>query len=162
MLTSLISLQQGNVKKSKKAMKIVSIEGESLHIFWTTWGLSMEFSEKTWLMIILKFTKKAGFHSLSLSLSLSRKIIFRKAAEEVQTNLLAFLGRKILSWKIAPGVRSEIFFQRRLMRLLCLLCKAFSTSRPTYICNLFPSMGNSHHQVIRLIHWFPMHHFSTP
>ena len=57
----------------------------------------MEFSEKTWLMIILKFTKKAGFHSLSLSLSLSRKIIFRKAAEEVQTNLLAFLGRKILS-----------------------------------------------------------------
>ena len=48
------------------------------------------------------------------------------------------------------------------MRLLCLLCKAFSTSRPTYICNLFPSMGNSHHQVIRLIHWFPMHHFFYP
>ena len=31
------------------------------------------------------------------------------------------------------------------MRLLCLLCKVFSTSRPTYICNLYPSMGNSHH-----------------
>ena len=52
MLTSLISLQQGNVKKSKKAMKIVSIEGESRHLFLTTLGLSMEVAEKTWLMII--------------------------------------------------------------------------------------------------------------
>ena len=36
----------------------------------------MEFSEKTWLMIILKFTKKAGFHSLSLSLSLFLEKLF--------------------------------------------------------------------------------------
>ena len=27
-------------------MKIVSIEGESLHIFWTTWGTSMDFQER--------------------------------------------------------------------------------------------------------------------
>ena len=33
MLTSLLSLQQGNVKKSEKSMKIVNIEGENLHIF---------------------------------------------------------------------------------------------------------------------------------
>ena len=46
-------------------MKIVSIEGESLHIFWTTWGISMKFSERKWLMIILKVTKKQGF-TLSL------------------------------------------------------------------------------------------------
>ena len=47
MLTSLISLQQGNVKNNKKkTMKIVSIEGESLHIFWTTWGTSMDFQER--------------------------------------------------------------------------------------------------------------------
>ena len=32
----------------------------------------MEFSKKKWLMIILKFTKKAGFHSLSLSLFLEK------------------------------------------------------------------------------------------
>ena len=32
-MTSLVSLQQGNVKKSKKLMKIVNIEEENLHIF---------------------------------------------------------------------------------------------------------------------------------
>ena len=30
MLTSLVSLEQGNVKKSEKSMKIVSIDGENL------------------------------------------------------------------------------------------------------------------------------------
>ena len=33
MLTQLVSLQQRNVKKSEKLMKIVNIEGENLHIF---------------------------------------------------------------------------------------------------------------------------------
>ena len=32
-LASLVSLQQGNVKKSEKLMKIVNIEGENVHIF---------------------------------------------------------------------------------------------------------------------------------
>ena len=32
MLTSSVSLQQGNVKKSKKSMKRVNIEGENLRI----------------------------------------------------------------------------------------------------------------------------------
>ena len=31
MLTSLVSLSQGNVKKSKKSMKIVNMDGENLH-----------------------------------------------------------------------------------------------------------------------------------
>ena len=35
MLTPLISLQQGDVKKSKKLMKAVNIEGENLHILRT-------------------------------------------------------------------------------------------------------------------------------
>ena len=30
---SLVSLQQGNVKKSEKSMEIVNIHGENLHIF---------------------------------------------------------------------------------------------------------------------------------
>ena len=54
MLTPLVSLQQGNVKKSKKSMKIANIEGQHFHIFWTTQGILMEFSGKMWLMIILK------------------------------------------------------------------------------------------------------------
>ena len=33
MLTSLVSLQQGEVKKSEKSMKIVNIEGKIVHIF---------------------------------------------------------------------------------------------------------------------------------
>ena len=41
-------------------MKIVNIEGEDLHIFWVTWGMSMKFSGKTSLMIILKVTKNQG------------------------------------------------------------------------------------------------------
>ena len=46
-------------------MKIVNIDGEALHIFWTTSGISLKFSGKMWVMIILKFTKKQG---LTLSL----------------------------------------------------------------------------------------------
>ena len=52
-------------KKSKKLMKIVNIEGENLHIFWTTWGISIKLSGKMWLMIMLKVTKNKGF-TLSL------------------------------------------------------------------------------------------------
>ena len=35
-LTSLVNVQQENVKKSKKLMKIVNIDEENLHIFPTT------------------------------------------------------------------------------------------------------------------------------
>ena len=48
-------------------MKIVNIEGANLHIFWTTWGVSMTFSGKIWLMVILKKVTK---NQASLSLSL--------------------------------------------------------------------------------------------
>ena len=58
MPTSLVSLQHGNVKKSENSMKIVNAEGEKLHIFGTTRGISMKFSGKMFLMIILKITKK--------------------------------------------------------------------------------------------------------
>ena len=46
-------------------MKIANIDKEILHIFWTTWGISMKFSGKMCLMIILKVTKNQGF-TLSL------------------------------------------------------------------------------------------------
>ena len=56
---SLVSLWQGNVKKSKKLRntdKIANIDKEFLHIFWTTWGNSMKFSGKMCFKIILKVT----------------------------------------------------------------------------------------------------------
>ena len=62
MLTSLISLQKANVRKTEeKSLEIVNIEGENLHIFWTTWRISIKFSEKMRLMIRLKVTKNQGF-----------------------------------------------------------------------------------------------------
>ena len=67
MLTSLVSLLSGNVKKSEKLMKIVNIKEENLHIFWTNWGISLKFSGKILLMIILKTKKNEGF-TLSLKI----------------------------------------------------------------------------------------------
>ena len=61
MLTSWVSLQQENARRSEKAMKIVNIEEENFHIFRTTWGISIKCSGKMWFMIILKVTKNQGF-----------------------------------------------------------------------------------------------------
>ena len=55
-LTSLVSLWQRNVKKIQKLMKIASIDRESVHTFWVTWGISMKFSWKMW------YHKKQGFY----------------------------------------------------------------------------------------------------
>ena len=48
-------------QKSEKSVQIVNIKGENLHIFWTNWVNIMKLSGKTWLMIILRVTKKQGF-----------------------------------------------------------------------------------------------------
>ena len=61
MLTSLVYLQQGNVKKSKELIKIVNTGEENLHIFRTTSGISIKYLGKLCLMIILKVTKNQGF-----------------------------------------------------------------------------------------------------
>ena len=42
-------------------MKIANIDRESLHNFWTNLGISIKFSGKIWLMIILKVTKTQQF-----------------------------------------------------------------------------------------------------
>ena len=52
--------------------KLANIDREFLHIFWTTWGNSMQFLGKRDLKIILKFTKNQGF-SLSLEDPLFQK-----------------------------------------------------------------------------------------
>ena len=45
-------------------MKIGNMDRESFYIFWTSWEISMRFSEKMWLMITLKVTNQG----LTLSL----------------------------------------------------------------------------------------------
>ena len=54
-----------NPENRLNSMKIANIDREILHNFWPIWGISMKFSEKMWLMIILKVTKEQG---LTLSL----------------------------------------------------------------------------------------------
>ena len=51
-------------------IKIAHIDRESLHIFYTTWGISMKFLGKMWLMIILKATKN------SFTISSENKLVF--------------------------------------------------------------------------------------
>ena len=45
-------------------MKIANIGREILHIFLATWGTSIKFSGKMWIMMNLKVKKKTGFHPL--------------------------------------------------------------------------------------------------
>ena len=69
-------------------MKLAHIVEESLHIFWTTCGISMKFSGMMWLMIIVKVTqKKPGIHHRF------SRYIFKKTTGGVKLNCPpAFLG----------------------------------------------------------------------
>ena len=68
--------------------QLSNIDKEILHIFWTTWGTSMKFSGKMWLMIILKVTKNQGF-TLPLE-----DIFFEKPQGGGKLNPPAVLGLK--------------------------------------------------------------------
>ena len=61
MLTSFVICDVISLFVTKKCQKIPktdeSIDGENLHIFWTTWVISMKFSGKMSLMIILEVIK---------------------------------------------------------------------------------------------------------
>ena len=61
MLTSLVYLEQANVKKSKKLLKLANIDEENLDVFRMISSISIKLSRKMCLMIILKVTKKQGF-----------------------------------------------------------------------------------------------------
>ena len=71
-------------------MKRANIDGENLHIFWTTWGiLMMTFSGKMWLMIILKLKLKKKLLSL-------KNIFWEKPGGECQTEPPSLLRNKTL------------------------------------------------------------------
>ena len=73
MLIQLVSLKQGNLKKLKNWW--ISTEEENINIFWTIWEISMKYSGKMWLKIILKVIK-SRLHPRS------EKYIFGKTTEE--------------------------------------------------------------------------------
>ena len=77
-------------------MKRVNIDGENLHIFWTTWGiLMMTFSGKMWLMIILKLKLKKNKKKQGLILSLKNTFL-EKPGGECQTEPPSLLRIKTL------------------------------------------------------------------
>ena len=60
-----------------RSMKIANIiNTENLHIFWATWGISMKFSRKMWLMIIIKSQKSRISFTLSLEDTVLEKAAF--------------------------------------------------------------------------------------
>ena len=89
MLTSLVYMQQGNVKKSKKFMKLGNISEENLHIFRKTWGTSMKFSGKMFLIIILK---QSGLYLLCRKYSFEKQQGVGRRGGGGQIDPLAFLG----------------------------------------------------------------------
>ena len=77
-------------------MKRANIDGENLHIFWTTWGiLMMTFSGKMWLMIILKLKLKKNKKKQGLILSLKNTFL-EKPGGECQTEAPSLLRIKTL------------------------------------------------------------------
>ena len=49
---------RGDISTKLIPIEIDNIDGENVQIYWMTWVISMKFSGKIWLMIILKVTKK--------------------------------------------------------------------------------------------------------
>ena len=136
MLASIVSLQQGKVRASEKSMKIVNIEGENLHVFWTIWGMSMKYSGKTWLMIILKVTKKQ-----SLTLFLSRKHTFWKN-HRVWPKLTPslFKVKKIIIWSMKYNFQRIMFWENFSLVNICF----------RYLCQLLTDLNNLINLIFRL------------
>ena len=77
-------------------MKRANIDGENLHIFWTTWGiLMMTFSGKMWFMIILKLKLKKKGKKKGLILS-QKNTFLEKPGGECQTAPPSLLRIKAL------------------------------------------------------------------
>ena len=115
MLMSLVSLYQRNVKKYKKLMKRV-IDGKNLHIFWTTWGISVKYLGKMWLMIILKVTKNRASPSLykihfwknHRGVELNQSWITVRGYKQILTSLTGTL-RKISSFHLTSKISNFYF-----------------------------------------------------
>ena len=112
-------------------MKIANTDRELLHILWSTWGNSMTFSGKMWLMTILKVAKNQG---LSLS---SEENFFEKPQERRGSNwspspsrfraktsifILFYLTKNML---FGNDLQQIVFLQK----VLCVLKKVWSSTK---------------------------------
>ena len=121
-----------NLENWWKSMKIANIDREILHNFWTTWRISIKFSEKRWYDIwCFKSHKKSGFHSLF------RKYIFGRTTGQragCQIDLIVVLRldikhlRKYFD-KLYPLLRNRCSVGKKLQRLF-----SFASPVPVLIC----------------------------
>ena len=73
-------------------MKIANIDKERIHMFWTTWAISIKLSGEMWLMLLSKVTRKLGLHPHF------GRYIFQKSKGESNWPI-AFLRLKLLQKK---------------------------------------------------------------
>ena len=72
-------------------MKIVNSQEENLQIFWTSWAISTNFSEKIWLMIMLKVTENSASPFLWKREFWKKQQAWGRGGEGVKLTSLAFL-----------------------------------------------------------------------
>ena len=133
---------------SKNPMKILNIDGGNLHLFWTIWGISMTFSGKMWLMIILKVTKHQGF-TLSLEDTFSEKPQGGIKLSSLPSPSLLRVKRERILWiwlcilqyisrfptKLLVKLRFEDFW------IFLRLCSLFTIFAPKVITGLWKRYG---------------------
>ena len=98
-------------------MKIANIDKEILDIFWTTWGISIKFLGKMWLMIILKVLKNQGFCHLF------RKYCFRKTIDGVKLTPLSRF--RVNGWLYTTDFLSVFRMWWGVIQVLICICRFY-------------------------------------
>ena len=81
-------------------MNIINIDGENLHILWTTWEISMKFSGND---LWFTYDKKPGLHPLF------RRYILAKATRVGGSHLpIATKPGRVMTWKITWQTKTII------------------------------------------------------
>ena len=122
-------------QKSKKLMKVPNIDRDILHNFWTTWGNSMKFSGKIWLMIILKVTRKPGFFPLF------RRYNFRKTTsvgDQIEPPAPLRLNKRyVAKYEFSrQGIWRLLYLHNFFWMFISFACNKFSRSNTDSCANL--------------------------
>ena len=125
-------------------IKIANIDGEILHIFWTTWVISMKFWGKMWLMTI-KVTKSQGF-------TLSLEDTFFEKPQGCQIDSPSHFR---VNYFISTF---PTFFHQLMLDLFCLYqldlyCDSLRLRLTSLLLFSFPSLGNYFSQNYLLSKW---------
>ena len=94
MLVSLVSLKEGNVKKSKELTKIVNMEEENLHIVWSSMPLQVKKSSKP----DTYFFENENLHKVVLRrLRSNDRVICNVRLKKTEVNMNVLINREYRS-----------------------------------------------------------------